>query len=129
MWFPTPHGCDGHPCLPELSFAIWPWSPRSGSTATTLRPLATLGISLGVGIPLRLPGDDAQAAPDSATSKPTSLAERRAGGMLRSQGSGTHASPTLPGRAVAEQPGDLDGPLPRGARSGLLGCWLVGERE
>jgi Transposase DDE domain len=48
------------------------------------RPLATLGISLGVGIPLQLPSDDAQAAPDSATSKPTSLAERRAGGLLRS---------------------------------------------
>jgi hypothetical protein len=35
----------------------------------------------------------------------------------------------LPGSCVPEQPGDLDGPLPRGARSGLLGCWLVGERE
>jgi hypothetical protein len=44
------------------------------------RPLATLGISLGVGIPLQLPGDDAQAAPDSAISKPTALAERSAGG-------------------------------------------------
>jgi hypothetical protein len=80
------------------------------------RPLATLGISLGVGIPLQLPGDDAQAAPDSATSKPTSLAERRAGGMLRSQTSGTQPSPRLPGRAVPERPGDLDGPLPCGAR-------------
>jgi hypothetical protein len=30
---------------------------------------------------------------------------------------------------VPEQPGDRDGPLSRGARSGLLGCWLVGERE
>jgi hypothetical protein len=80
------------------------------------RPLATLGIGLGVGIPLQLPGDDAQAAPDSATSKPTSVAERSAGGMLRSQTSGAHPSPRLPGRAVPEQPGDLDGPLPRGAR-------------
>jgi predicted transposase YbfD/YdcC len=42
------------------------------------RPLATLGIRLGVGIPFQLPGDDAQAATDSATSKPTPLAERRA---------------------------------------------------
>jgi hypothetical protein len=76
------------------------------------RPLATLGISLGVGVPSQLPGDDARAAPDSATSKPTSLAERSAGGMLKSQTSGTHPSATLPGRAVPEQPGDLDGPLP-----------------
>jgi predicted transposase YbfD/YdcC len=76
------------------------------------RPLATLGISLGVGIPSQLPGDDARAAPASATSKPTALAERSAGGLLRSQTSGTHPSPTLPGRAVPEQPGDLDGPLP-----------------
>jgi hypothetical protein len=76
------------------------------------RPLATIGISLGVGIPSQLPGDDARAAPDSATSKPTSLAERSAGGMLRSQPHGTHPSPTLPGRAVPEQPGDLDGLLP-----------------
>jgi hypothetical protein len=75
------------------------------------RPLATLGISLGVGIPLQLPSDDAQAAPDSATSKPTSLAERRAGGLLRSQTGGMHPSPTLPGRAGPEQPGDLDGLL------------------
>src|SRR4029453_10402228 len=76
------------------------------------RPLATLRISLGVGIPSQLPGDDAGAAPDSATSKPTSLAERSAGGVLRSQTSGTQPSPTLPGRAVPEQPGDLDGLLP-----------------
>ena len=76
------------------------------------RPLATLGISLGVGIPSQLPGDDTRAAPASATSKPTALAERSAGGLLRSQTSGTHPSPTLPGRAVPEQPGDLDGPLP-----------------
>jgi predicted transposase YbfD/YdcC len=71
------------------------------------RPLASLGIGLGVGIPLQLPGNDAQAAPDSATSKPTSVAERRAGGMLRSQTSGAHPSPTLPGRAVPKQPGNL----------------------
>jgi hypothetical protein len=60
------------------------------------RPLATLGISLGVGIPSQLPGDDARAAPDPATSKPTSLAERRAGGMLSSKRSGTHPSAMLP---------------------------------
>jgi hypothetical protein len=76
------------------------------------RPLATLGIHLAVGILLQLPGDDARAAPDSATSKPTSLAERRAGRKLRSQTSGAHPSPTLPGRAVPEQPDDLDGLLP-----------------
>jgi hypothetical protein len=76
------------------------------------RPLATLGISFGVGIPSQLPGDDARAAPDSATSKPTWLAERRAGGMLRPQTSGTQPSPTLPGRAIPEQPGNLGGLLP-----------------
>lgn len=85
MWFSTPHRCDGHPCLPS-------YHPRSGHGRRApvpqprpLRPLATLGISLGVGIPLRLPGGDAQAGPDSATSKPTSLAEPRAGGMLKSK--------------------------------------------
>src|SRR4029453_9702452 len=82
------------------------YHPRSGhgrrAPVPQPRPpptLGDLGISFGVGIPLQLPGGDAQAGPDSATSKPTSLAEPRAGGMLRSQPSGTHASPTLPGRA------------------------------
>src|SRR4029453_9172589 len=60
------------------------------------RPLATLGISLGVGTPSQLPGDDARAAPDAATSKPTSLAERRACGMLRSQTSGAQPSRRWP---------------------------------
>jgi predicted transposase YbfD/YdcC len=66
--------------------------PRRRAPVPQPRPpwtLASLGISLGVGIPSQLPGDDAQAVPESATSKPTSLAERRAGGMLRSQGSRT----------------------------------------
>jgi hypothetical protein len=60
-----------------------------------IRTLKAVTVRLGVGIPSQVPGDDARAAPDSATSKPTSLAERRAGGLLRSQTSGTQPSPTF----------------------------------
>jgi hypothetical protein len=54
-----------------------------------LGPWRPSGSASGWVSPSQLPGDDAQAVPESATSKPTSLAERRAGGMLRSQGSRT----------------------------------------
>jgi hypothetical protein len=89
------------------------------------RPLATLGISLGWASLHSFPATMLELRP---TQRPASrhrwlsaapagcssprLAERSAGGMLKSQTSGTHPSATLPGRAVPEQPGDLDGPLP-----------------
>ena len=50
------------------------------------------------------------------------IAERRAGGMLSSKRSGTHPRRRCPGRAVPEQPGDLHGPLPCGAR-----FWLYSD--
>jgi hypothetical protein len=118
MWFSTPHRCDGHPCLPS-------YHPRCGHGRRAPVPQPR---------PLRPPWRPSGSASGWASLYGFPAAMLKLG--LTQRPASRHRWPSLEPAGcssprkrnacladvarscVPEQPGDRDGPRPRGARSG-----------